>query len=320
MKNILLFISLFCDLSVSAQQSDTVEHYLTLGGKPCEPANAFYYRLGVKSGEQWKVKQFYIASQTKQMEGYYSKYGKDTFEIRNGAFTYYHENGKVQKRERYINDLKEGVLKGYDSTGKLVDSGFFRKGVPYDQHYKWYSNGQVSFKGLYDADGKGVGEEWAYFEDGKISHHRKTKEGYITDSVWTYYHENGAISCLEYYSKDSMERMDCFEEDGQPANIKYCEHIILAVSKVDIPTHLQKNLEYPREAVNNNVEGTVYLGFFVDKDGSVKDVKIIGRKVGMGCDEEAIRVMRLLPKWTPGRDHNRLGKVYFTQAVTFRLE
>lgn len=320
MKNILLLISLLCSLSVFAQQSDTVEHYLTLGGEPCAPANAFYYRLGVKSGEQWKVKQFYIATQTKQMEGYYLKYGKDTFEVRNGAFTYYHENGKVQKRERYIDDLREGVLKEYDSAGKLVDSGFFRKGIPYNHHYKWYSNGQVSFKGLYDADGKGIGEEWAYFEDGKISHHRKTKECYTTDSVWTYYHENGAISCMEYYGKDSMERMDCFDHDGKKAAKEFTVHELMPVSQVDMNTHLVKNLQYPKDAVENNVEGTVYVSFYIDKDGAVSDVTTIGRKIGMGCDEEAIRVIKAMPKWSPGRDHNRLVKIYFTQSVTFRLE
>jgi len=320
MKNLLLFIGLLCSTPVFAQQSDTIEHYLTYGEKPCAPVNAFYYRLGIKTGEQWKVKQFYISTQTKQMEGYFSKYGKDTFEVRQGKFVHYHENGRVKDRVSYVNDVAEGLSTEYDENGKLIDSGYYKHGIPYNEWYAWNSNGQVSFKGVYDADGKGIGEEWAYFASGKLSSHRKTKAGYTTDSAWVYYHENGVVSCIEFYGKDSMERMECFNEDGKPADKKYCEHTLLAVSPVDVTRHLQKNLKYPKEAIENNIDGTVYIKFYVDKDGSVVDVEPMGRKLGGGCDEEAVRVMKLMPKWTPGRDHNRLVKVYYTQAVTFRLE
>ncbi len=307
-------------MPVFAQQSDTVEHYLMHDEKPCDPANSFYYRLGIKDGMLWKVKQFYISTQTKQMEGYFSKYGNDTFEIRQGSFIYFHENGKVWKKVRYINDLKDGIAKEYSEDGRLTDSGYYKQGIPYKVHYGWYNDGAIRFKGIYDSVATGIGEEWAYFNNGKLSSYRKTKAGYLTDSVWIYYHENGKVSCIESYGKDSIEKMECFNEDGKAAPKEYTAHELLPVSNIDFNKHLMKNLRYPKDAIENNTEGTVYVKFYVDTDGSVIDVTTIGRKLGMGCDEEAIRVIKAMPKWTPGRDHNRLVKIYFTQAVTFRLE
>ena len=83
--------------------------------------------------------------------------------------------------------------------------------------------------------------------------------------------------------------------------------------------YLQNNLRYPQLAKELNIQGRVFLTFVIEKDGSVTDIKLL-RGIGGGCDEEAIRVVNNMPKWTPGSQRNRPVRVQFNLPVNFRLE
>ncbi|MCB9344243.1 MAG: energy transducer TonB [Saprospiraceae bacterium] len=82
---------------------------------------------------------------------------------------------------------------------------------------------------------------------------------------------------------------------------------------------LQKNIEYPALAKENNISGVVPLTFVVNKDGSVSDVQIL-RDIGGGCGKEAVRVVKSMPKWTPGEANGHAVKVRYTLPVRFKLE
>ena len=82
---------------------------------------------------------------------------------------------------------------------------------------------------------------------------------------------------------------------------------------------LQKNIEYPALAQENNISGVVPLTFVVNKDGSVSDVQIL-RDIGGGCGKEAVRVVKSMPKWTPGEANGHAVKVRYTLPVRFKLE
>lgn len=58
------------------------------------------------------------------------------------------------------------------------------------------------------------------------------------------------------------------------------------------------NLIYPEEALKGKIEGKVITTFVVEVDGSISDIKVL-RGLGYGCDEEAIRIIKLMPKWNP---------------------
>ena len=81
---------------------------------------------------------------------------------------------------------------------------------------------------------------------------------------------------------------------------------------------LQKNLRYPTPAVNANVMGKVYMQFVVGQDGNISKVDIL-KGIGFGCDEEAQRVVKLMPKWSPGRQSGRAVTVKFTLPISFQL-
>jgi TonB family protein len=81
---------------------------------------------------------------------------------------------------------------------------------------------------------------------------------------------------------------------------------------------LSKNIQYPAMARENGIQGKVFCGFVVAQDGTVKDVKLV-RGIGGGCDEEAIRVLRMMPRWKPGKQQGKAVQVRYQLPINFKL-
>ncbi|MDJ1503134.1 energy transducer TonB [Xanthocytophaga agilis] len=81
---------------------------------------------------------------------------------------------------------------------------------------------------------------------------------------------------------------------------------------------LQNNLRYPKAARKANITGKVFASFVVDAKGRIKDISI-AKGLGYGCDEEVIRVIRLMPKWKPGIKDNKAVPVRFSLPISFSL-
>ena len=82
--------------------------------------------------------------------------------------------------------------------------------------------------------------------------------------------------------------------------------------------YLTNNLRYPTMAREAGIQGTVFVTFVVERDGSITDVRIL-RGVGGGLDEEAVRVVRNMPRWTPGRQRGQAVRVQFNLPIRFVL-
>ena len=83
--------------------------------------------------------------------------------------------------------------------------------------------------------------------------------------------------------------------------------------------YINSHIQYPRMARDNGVQGKVFLKFIVDENGVVSDVQLL-RGIGAGCDEEAMRVVRSLPKWTPGKQNGKPAAVWYKLPIQFTLE
>ena len=82
---------------------------------------------------------------------------------------------------------------------------------------------------------------------------------------------------------------------------------------------LSSNIKYPVVAQENGVQGRVIVGFVVERDGSITDVKIM-RSVDPSLDREAQRVVKAMPKWKPGKQNGAAVRVKYTVPVGFRLQ
>ena len=82
--------------------------------------------------------------------------------------------------------------------------------------------------------------------------------------------------------------------------------------------YLASNIKYPQLAKENNITGKVFVSFVVEKDGSVGQVKIL-RDIGGGCGAEAVRVVKSMPKWKPGKQRGKPVRTQFNLPVDFSL-
>lgn len=81
---------------------------------------------------------------------------------------------------------------------------------------------------------------------------------------------------------------------------------------------LAENIKYPQEAKDNNISGKVYVTFVVETDGRITNPRLL-RDIGGGCGQEAIRVVKSMPRWNPGKNNGQPARVQFNLPVNFTL-
>ena len=83
--------------------------------------------------------------------------------------------------------------------------------------------------------------------------------------------------------------------------------------------YLAENIKYPEQAKSDGIQGRVFVRFVIEADGSVTNAQVL-RGIGGGCDEEALRVVEAMPKWTPGMQQGKPVRVQFNLPITFKLQ
>jgi len=102
------------------------------------------------------------------------------------------------------------------------------------------------------------------------------------------------------------------------------EEAFLAVEEMpafpdgDVQVFFAKNLKYTQKAISNEVSGKVFISFIVNKDGSISEISIM-KGLGYGLDEEALRVIKKMPNWLPGKQGGRPVRVKIIQPIKFSL-
>ena len=81
---------------------------------------------------------------------------------------------------------------------------------------------------------------------------------------------------------------------------------------------VQQNMSYPEKARRMGLEGRVFVQFVVEKDGSLTNIKVL-KGINGGCDQEAIRVMEISPKWLSGKQRGRAVRVRMVVPITFKF-
>ncbi|MEI3155914.1 MAG: energy transducer TonB [Odoribacter sp.] len=81
---------------------------------------------------------------------------------------------------------------------------------------------------------------------------------------------------------------------------------------------ISKNVKYPVLAMENGIQGKVFVQFVIEKDGSITDVKV-SRGVDASLDKEAVRVVKAMPKWKPGKQRGKPVRVSYTLPIFFQL-
>lgn len=117
----------------------------------------------------------------------------------------------------------------------------------------------------------------------------------------------------------STQTTTVIEEDKLYTTVSVEQQPVFGNGDVALLQYIANKIKYPAIARENGIDGTVYVEFIIDKDGSVTDAKIL-RGIGGGCNEETLRVVNAMPKWKPGRQQGNPVKVKFTLPIKFQLQ
>jgi len=89
--------------------------------------------------------------------------------------------------------------------------------------------------------------------------------------------------------------------------------------EVALLNFIKDNLKYPASAAEKGIEGRTIIRFIVSKTGYVTDVEVV-RQLDPACDAEALRVIKMMPKWIPGREKGKNVAVYYTIPILYKLK
>jgi protein TonB len=130
------------------------------------------------------------------------------------------------------------------------------------------------------------------------------------------------ISCFVLLSFSCLNAQTT--QSGNGASLSDDKVFTIVQQKPEFPGDVGKwlgdNIVYPQDAIKNNIQGTVYIQFIVEHDGSVSNVKLMrGIPGGSSLDNEALRVISSMPNWTPGMQNGHTVRVSYMLPIHFKL-
>jgi periplasmic protein TonB len=169
-------------------------------------------------------------------------------------------------------------------------------------------------KPLFQLDGKF--REW--YENGQLWKDLNYDQNNLNGEIMTYW-DNGQLKRHELFQSGKSIKGECYNREGQ--SVDFYAFMVMPQFQggvSELMEFLSRRVTYPVAMQRIRSEGKVFVGFIVNKEGSVTDVEVI-RGVSPEFDEEALRVAKCMPKWNPGMQDGEKVKVHYVLPIVFRL-
>ncbi len=298
--------------------------------------NVTYYPDGTKAKEEvysktsdtvWNRKwrpdgtqdfeEIYVKSKREGLQTSWFNNGKKKYEIfylnhkKHGKAIYYHENGKTEKEGFYKNDFEEGTWKMYNKNGMLSSESTFKNGQL--QEVKGFEKGSVKRY------------EYIYENGRNTKIHEYTANGKLirTTQPVTY----GAIGDYDDILGRSVPVPNFDLSSVPPQIVEIPEKAVSENAPLvfadempefpDLDAYFNKHVKYPATAPADSINAIVYLQVIIRKDGSVDNITLLNgfRKE---FNDEAIRAVKAMPKWKPGKNNGKPVDVMMNIPVKFK--
>ncbi len=310
-----LLVGLFlCTATTSSIQAQSMPNYTSFLNKGEKKVSSNYVQIvsKMRSGVHI-VRTFYPERLAITLLRTYKTADR---EVLHGPYKHYDDHGKLKIEGNYKNGEQIGVWKSYNTeTGTLSDEEFYEAGLKEGIHKRYYENGQLSRTTTWKA-GKKQGAFTVYDEDGSIYNKgtyendeiaQQDKLGEEEKPAYLEANKEGNYAIVE-----QMPRFPgCEEEEGDNNDKKAC-------ADQKLLKFIYKNIKYPSVARMMQVEGMVVMSFIVYEDGHVGDINTL-RGVCQSMEEECIRVLEMMPEWTPGQQKGEPVRVQYNIPIRFKL-
>jgi TonB family protein len=242
--------------------------------------------------------------------------------VREGETTYFYPNGNTRGIGSYSQDQQVGKWQWWYANGKPKLVQHYPEEVkPYQPdlapRYRtesfWDSTGTLIFS-------NGTGGYAGYHDNGRPEEKGQFVDGY-RQGQWTGYHENGSLYYEEEWKAGELVAGKSYSEDGtqsytyrQPAEMPTYPNSLSGLTR-----YLSRTLRYPAAARKARIQGEAIIGFTVDEQGAVADAKVL-KPLCPDCDEEALRVVRGMERWRPGRFRGQPLRVSYSLPLRFMMQ
>jgi TonB family C-terminal domain len=270
-----------------------------------------------------------------------------------GIYKEWYESGQLHKSLEFFNGMMNGKAFSYWENGKLKHEGVY-------DNDRWligknyHSDGSQAKDGPYRTSSEypgGMNEFYKYVYE-NLTRVIQEKDSSYSGKIYLsfYINKDGSLSDIALkdkiapwiceIAKDMFNRMPKWTpaiRDGEAYSTRLIIPIeirtkndkspyILVDQMPEFPGGTEKMMEYlgrmiryPVAAQMKKVQGMVISSFIVDKDGVISDINVV-RGIGGGCDDEAVRVIKSMPTWTPGKQGGQPVPVKFTLPIRFALK
>lgn len=294
---LLLFFFMFSLLSLAQKKT----YYNELGERARKKKATYYKELSKTEDNLWKMEQFYMSG-TPKFIGYAKN--KD-FKGKVGTHLTYYSSGKLKIKRIYKKEKLSLKEEYYESSnikaiGKYNDFG-------------WLSNNK------------------SFYESGKletdVSYEYSFEDKDTRTIIAIAYYENGQLKQRDEYAqhkkKDgkTVELISgvCYDESGNEiAHTPFMTIPKFPGGKKVLYMFIKANFKYPKAAKKEKIQGKVLVGFVVNKSGKVEKTRVL-KSVDHNLEKEALRIVNLMPDWTPGTYNGKKVSVPFTLPINFKL-
>jgi len=274
----------------------------------------------------------------------------------NGECQMWYPNGQLSYSGNYKNNLKDGEFQQFDESGTISHKGIYSEGklasgesvVP-DIVYKnpdkiaQFINGAEAFDEWLKSRSASINElksdsvemdinlNLVINKAGKITQIAKVSASNpeIAEAIKTVFlgfsgYTPATVENIPVDSELNLHLM--LSKDGLKSFSEKQSDVYLNVDQMPVfpgglkamRVFLAMNVKYPKQAIQNKIHGKVYVNFVVDELGDVTNVKII-KGASWILEDEALRVIKLMPKWEPGRMEGKAVKVSYTVPINFNM-
>jgi TonB family protein len=220
----------------------------------------------------------------------------------------YDTNGVKNAFGFYRKDKRDSLWTTYYPNKKVSSTLRYYTGTPRGVYQAWYPSGKLMFK--VPLGGDRVGDYLTFYDDKGREQPYNTKEA--DDVLRPFFWPNTDVHWqkFEHQGESTSNGEELFTTaDVMPEFPGGME---------GLSSFLQKNIQYPEMAREAGVQGKVFISFNILKDGSVSDVKV-EKSADPSLDKEAVRVVKMMPRWNPGKQNGKPVAVHMTLPVNFSL-
>lgn len=308
---------LFSLLTIAAfsQKKDTLAYYVNDAGRIVAQKDSSEYILMILPPDTAVDKNLSI------VKGYYPdgklKFitGSSTHNLPllfQGDYMEFYRNGRKKKLSHYEGGRKTGDVIAFYPSGRFYDEKSYIDANTYPPAMNYINMRDSTGKVLAD-NGNGYWIEYHKNFEG-VAEEGKIRNG-LKDSVWTVWGPD-STGRFETYNNGKLVDMKLFGISGGKVFIGKLPEYPGGLNA--FYKFLGENIVYPDAARRNGIQGRVILTFIVEKDGGLSDIKV-EHGIGSGCDEEAVKVLQLSPKWIPAVLRGKPVRTEYTIPLSFTL-